>query len=583
MAAEQLVCPVGTIRSRLATAREQLRRRLTRRGVAPAVMPPGLAGSAMVWESALSSTSIPAALADATVRGALRAGLGKSALAGIVSSEAVVLMEGVLKTMMTTKLTLLTTTVLAAGLVITGAGVAAYSALGRDGGPAAAGAGGPNSPQTSARKQEASPTAGQAPAPPPARVPTDLDAHFKDSVQAVLRDYQSDSQAYRDAAREAKTVEERRALRTLRGANPAFYAGALLQLAEQHPRSPAAEDALIWIVTNLMDGSMAERAKELVIRDHVQSAKLEPVFDFLQRFNPVGSRATERLFREALAKNPSRRIQGLSCYYLARFLDSQASYIRISKMFDPAQLEAMRIPIRAESWGYDYEERLLKMEPEALEREAALLYEQVVKQFADLPLPNPLRDPTGDRLLPGHPSTLGAAAQPFLHVLKTLGIGQQAPKIEGGDLDGNRFKLSDYRGRVVAIYFCGPTQLNADGTNQPAMVTDSVRRVAQRHANEPFTLLGVATVSFGRGADRESFKSSLKASGLPARFWWDLDQNGKPGPIQTAWNAGMDLYVLDGRGVIRYKHVLRQELFERAVTALLKELADEKARLKKSN
>ena len=43
-------------------------------------------------------------------------------------------MEGVLKTMMTTKLMLLTTTVLVAGLVTTGAGVAAYSALGRDDG-----------------------------------------------------------------------------------------------------------------------------------------------------------------------------------------------------------------------------------------------------------------------------------------------------------------------------------------------------------------------------------------------------------------------------------------------------------------
>ena len=43
-------------------------------------------------------------------------------------------MEGVLKTMATAKLTLLTTTVLVAGLVTTGAGVAAYSVLGRDDG-----------------------------------------------------------------------------------------------------------------------------------------------------------------------------------------------------------------------------------------------------------------------------------------------------------------------------------------------------------------------------------------------------------------------------------------------------------------
>jgi len=577
MAAEQSGCPVGTIRSRLATARAKLRQRLTRRGVAPAAIPIGLSGSGLVSisESAALATSVPAALAEATVRGAVRIGLGKGALAAMVSGEAVALMEGVLKTMMTTKLMLLTTTVLVAGVVITGAGVAVYAAFGRDDGLARGRPGGPNPTQASTGKQEANPSRAQPPAPQAAPAAIDLDALFKDRVQAIVRDYEMDSQAFRDAARNAKTAEQRQAVQTLRGANPAFYAGALLQLAEQHPRSAAAEEALIWIVANLMDGSMAEKAKELIIRDHIQSAKLELVFDFLQRFNMVGSQATERLFREALAKNPSRKIQGLSCYHLARFLESQASFVRLTRMFDPTQLEKMRIPIRAESWGYDYEDRLLKLEPEAVERQAALFYERVDKQFGDLPATD------RDRMLPGHPTTLGAAAQFYLHELKYLGIGRQAPEIHGVDLDGNPFKLSDYRGRVVALYFCGPTQLRADGTNHPAMITEGVRKVARGHANDPLTLLGIGTVSPGRSADREAFKSLLNASGLPARFWWDLDQNGKPGPILRAWNKGVDLYVLDRRGVIRYKHVLNPELFEKAVTTLLKEQKDEPAKERK--
>ena len=80
-------------------------------------------------------------------------------------------------------------------------------------------------------------------------------------------------------------------------------------------------------------------------------------------------------------------------------------------------------------------------------------------------------------------------------------------------------------------------------------------------------MLGVTTVGLGRDGDREVCQSSLKASGLPARFWWDIGQDGKPGPIQTAWNARIDLYVLDHRGVIRYKHVFQPELFEKAVDA----------------
>jgi hypothetical protein len=109
-----------------------------------------------------------------------------------------------------------------------------------------------------------------------------------------------------------------------------------------------------------------------------------------------------------------------------------------------------------------------------------------------------------------------------------------------------------------------------------------VRGVAERHANDGFALLGVTTVGPARNGDRDSFKSSLKASGLPARFWWAIGQDGKPGPIQTAWNARLDLYVLDHRGVIRYKHVFLPELFEKAVDTLLKEQKDELVKAKKN-
>jgi cytochrome oxidase Cu insertion factor (SCO1/SenC/PrrC family) len=34
-------------------------------------------------------------------------------------------------------------------------------------------------------------------------------------------------------------------------------------------------------------------------------------------------------------------------------------------------------------------------------------------------------------------------------------VGDRAPEIEGEDLDGVKFKLSDYRGKVVVIDFWG--------------------------------------------------------------------------------------------------------------------------------
>jgi hypothetical protein len=228
-------------------------------------------------------------------------------------------------------------------------------------------------------------------------------------------------------------------------------------------------------------------------------------------------------------------------------------------------------------------ERLHKLDPQDVEREEMQLYERLLKDFADIPLPHPLPNPTEALLLPGRPTTYGEAAQLYLRELKDLSIGRPAPEIDGIDLDGRPMKLSDYRGRVVAIYFCMPNKLQADGTGRPATITESVRGVAETHAKDSFALLGITTVGPGRNWDREAFKTSLKASGLPARFWWDIGQDGKPGPIQTAWNAGLDFYVLDHHGVIRYKHVFRPELFEKAVATLLKEQKDDLGRSKKKD
>jgi hypothetical protein len=348
-----------------------------------------------------------------------------------------------------------------------------------------------------------------------------------------------------------------------------------------NPGTPPAEEALIWIVTHVFYGSMLETAKDLIARDHIQSDKIEALFG--PRFiNAPGSRATERLLREALAKNPHNQIRGRACFYLASYLEAQASDARRIKLYDPAQLENPVMLLHKAGSGQDLYDRLRNLDPDVVEREAAALYERVVKEFSDQPLPRTLPFPVA--FLSGRPTTIGAAAQVYLHLLKDLGIGKPAPEIEGTDLDGRPMKLSDYRGRVVAIYFCMPNQLRGDGTNQPAQITEYVRSTAERHANDPFALLGVSTGSPGRSVDRETFKSLLKASGLPARFWWDMDQNTKPGPIQTAWNASIDLYVLDRHGVIRYKHVFQPSgVFEKAVTTLLREQKDEPGRSKKKD
>jgi len=45
---------------------------------------------------------------------------------------------------------------------------------------------------------------------------------------------------------------------------------------------------------------------------------------------------------------------------------------------------------------------------------------------------------------------LGGAAQ-----AEDIEVGKRAPDIKGKDLDGKKFKLSDYRGKVILLDFWG--------------------------------------------------------------------------------------------------------------------------------
>ena len=331
-AAEQLGCPVGTIRSRLATARERLRSRLLRRGIAPALVPAGLAAPevGVVLESAAVSIAVPSALVDATVRAAVVVGVSKITTGKALSVKAVFLMEKVLKNMALTKLTQIAITLAVVGLVTTGGGLVAYAMIGHSESVQESSKLVQSSGQETKKRPGAaqeSPVRSLGPSP---SVKEQMRRSSEETIRALLREYNVEKAATKKAMLDAKTVEQRKALLSSPRVNPALYAGALLYEAEANPGTPAAEDALIWVATNLFYGSMAERAKELIARDHIQSPKIEALFRPSQ-INMTGSVATEQLFREALAKNPDRTIRALACHYLARFLDEKASFVRSAR------------------------------------------------------------------------------------------------------------------------------------------------------------------------------------------------------------------------------------------------------------
>ena len=115
-AARQLQWSHGTLRSRMARAREKLRRGLTRRGI---VLP--VAALATVLDSRPASASVSSPLNEITTRAALRFAAGPAAVEAL-SASTTALAQEVLRSMLIHKLKLVALTVLFLGAVATGAG-----------------------------------------------------------------------------------------------------------------------------------------------------------------------------------------------------------------------------------------------------------------------------------------------------------------------------------------------------------------------------------------------------------------------------------------------------------------------------
>jgi hypothetical protein len=95
------------------------------------------------------------------------------------------------------------------------------------------------------------------------------------------------------------------------------------------------------------------------------------------------------------------------------------------------------------------------------------------------------------------------------------------------------------------------------------------RSLVKRLEGKPFALLGINSDSKPR------LKEVLAKEKMTWRSWWDGGNTS--GPIATQWNVfgWPTIYVLDHKGVIRFKGP-REEALDQAVDQLLKELENEK-------
>ena len=125
------------------------------------------------------------------------------------------------------------------------------------------------------------------------------------------------------------------------------------------------------------------------------------------------------------------------------------------------------------------------------------------------------------KLSPRARQTVGTFATTHLAGLRELTAGKPAPEIEGEDIGGKRFKLSEYRGKVVLLVFwaswCGPCMKQVP--HELALV--------KRLEGRPFALLGVNI-----DRDRGKMESAISQHGITWRNWYD----GGNGKIKARYN-----------------------------------------------
>jgi hypothetical protein len=94
------------------------------------------------------------------------------------------------------------------------------------------------------------------------------------------------------------------------------------------------------------------------------------------------------------------------------------------------------------------------------------------------------------------------------------------------------------------------------------------RSLVKRLADKPFALLGINS-----DTNLEDLKKKNEKQQITWRSWWDRSTSG---PISTAWNVEgwPTIYVLDGKGTIRFKDVRGEEM-DKAVDTLLEEMEKE--------
>jgi len=255
-----------------------------------------------------------------------------------------------------------------------------------------------------------------------------------DDLQAIAKEFNSEG----FALRQSKTDEEREQI----VARVEKLTARLMKIAEQNPKQPIAMDALVQVVIHEMwmenntphlgkeADSPAPKAIATLLRDHVQSDKAG---EACRRLGYGFRKENETFLRAVLESSPHRDVRGLACLRLAQFLNARQQRL---ELLEGRPEMAQRY---AGLFGQEYMTTIRQKDRGQAMKEVEAIFEQAAEKYADV------------KVLYG--GTVGEKAKSELYEIRNLTVGKTPPELEGDDQDGVHFKLSDYRGKVVLLYF----------------------------------------------------------------------------------------------------------------------------------
>jgi thiol-disulfide isomerase/thioredoxin len=298
------------------------------------------------------------------------------------------------------------------------------------------------------------------------------------------------------------------------------YSPKVLALAEKHRKAPFAFDALALCLQMSMaeapTNSPAAKAIAILKEDFVKHKRIEDVLPLLQEITAKGS---ADLLAAISEKNPTKKVQARAIKALILLRN------KLVMEADRIQGDKKERKELADRRGNAYVKEL--------EANAGKYRKEM------LALDKKLQD-----RYPG--------------MVKVLFIGKKAPEAVSQNLDGKKVKLSSLKGKVVVLHFW--TTLSGPCV---AMIPHE-RDLVKRLKGKPFVL-----VSISADARKETLANFLEDNAMPWTHWWN---GGAKGGLVEDWEVTQfpTIYVLDAKGVIRYKDV-RGKAMDRAVLALLKE------------